>query len=404
MNPINARPDDSVLSKRSMKDILPSTFFVMKFCGLWEPWDLNPFFKVVYTAFRIIALLAMLTVGISLVCLIIFTSKNTTEVFLENCFLLFTLFNAWVKALILFLRSNDIKWLLKVLLEDQCQPFDSTEKEIQEKFDKYAWKCTLWYSNCVGICTIITYFAIFSKQGDERIEMLNVWRPYNLKVHLYFWITWIHEFLGHIVTASVHVAADTLIPGLMIQLCCQLKFLRHRLNKFSRRTEDFSKADVGKQNVLERYLISATVRHHNIIYEFANKLNKTFEEVLCIQFLISVIVICFTVFNISKGGSANYSKLLMLYSYTACMLSELFLYCFYGNELMTNSIDLQDGFAQANWLSFEDETKKSLIVSMIRSRNPILISTCSVILVNLDSFMMILKTSYSAYTVLKDTV
>ncbi|XP_033231937.1 odorant receptor 94a-like, partial [Belonocnema kinseyi] len=100
-----------------------------------------------------------------------------------------------------------------------------------------------------------------------------------------------------------------------------------------------------------------------------NKFNKTFEEVLFTQFLASLIVICFSVFKISKGDFINYSTLIMLYTYIVCLLSQLYLYCFYGNELMIDA----------------NETKKSLLILMIRSRKPILISACSVTSVNLDS-------------------
>ena len=114
------------------------------------------------------------------------------------------------------------------------------------------------------------YLAVFSEEGDERIKILNAWRPYDLKITLFFWITWIHEFLGHIITAGVHIAADTLIPGLMIQLCCQLEFLRHRLNNFSHQIENIIEksfnSNIEKRN-LERYFISNAVRHHNIIYQ-----------------------------------------------------------------------------------------------------------------------------------------
>ncbi|XP_033231935.1 odorant receptor 49b-like [Belonocnema kinseyi] len=359
---------------------------------------------MVYTAYSIVVLLFMVTVGISLVFLILFTTENTKEVFIENSFLLFTIFNGWVKALIVFLRRKDIKLLLEGLLEDQCQPLDSAELEIQKKIDKGARNLTLRYSTLVGICLTVQYMGVVFCNGDEKIEFLNVWRPYNLKVNVYYWITWVHEFLGHIVTATVHVAVDTLIPGLMIQLSCQLKFLRHRLKRIPRRTENILRADVGKRNVLERYLISATVRHQNIIYGYSKKLNKTFEEVLFIQFLVSLIVICFSVFNISKGGSTNYTTLIMLYTYIGCMLSQLYLYCFYGNELMICSTDFQEAISETNWVSFEEETKKSLIILMIRSRKPILISVCYVISVNLEFFMLIVRASYSAYNVLKDSV
>ena len=125
-------------NQRDTKDILPSSFFIMKCFGLWQPFDSNSLLKKAYNAYTIVVMFIMITVGISLVCLILFTTENMKEVLMENSFLLFTLFNAWVKAIIILLRRKDIKSLLKVLLQDSSQPSDSEEHKIQTEFDKEA--------------------------------------------------------------------------------------------------------------------------------------------------------------------------------------------------------------------------------------------------------------------------
>ena len=71
-----------------------------------------------------------------------------------------------------------------------------------------------------------------------------------------------------------------------------------------------------------------------LLPRLANKLKQTFVEILFTQFTISLIVICFCVYKITKGDSLDYATITMLYAYAGCMLSELFLYCWYGNALM----------------------------------------------------------------------
>lgn len=109
--------------------------------------------------------------------------------------------------------------------------------------------------------------AVISKQGEERIKLLNTWRPYNLTVPLYFWITWIYQFLGYIVLASVHLASDTLLPGFIIQLCCQLKFLQYRLNEFPCQIEEILNSFKCDKLKLEKSFISKTIIHHNTIFQ-----------------------------------------------------------------------------------------------------------------------------------------
>lgn len=109
--------------------------------------------------------------------------------------------------------------------------------------------------------------AVISKQGEERIKLLNTWRPYDLNVPLYFWCTWIYQFLGYIVLASVHLASDTLIPGFIIQLCSQLKFLQHRLNEFPSKSEEILQTLKCDKLELEKSFISRTITHHNTIFK-----------------------------------------------------------------------------------------------------------------------------------------
>lgn len=127
---------NSEYGRKTIRDILPATFFFMKLCGLWQPFvDIR--LKFIYTFYSIFIIFTMISVGVSLMILIIF-SDSIKDATVENSFLLFTLFNGWVKAIIIIQRRNHIESLLRGLLDDMCQPLDSTEEEIQRNIDKEA--------------------------------------------------------------------------------------------------------------------------------------------------------------------------------------------------------------------------------------------------------------------------
>lgn len=105
------------------------------------------------------------------------------------------------------------------------------------------------------------------KEGDERVKILNTWRPYKLKEENLF-LTWVHEFIGHFAIATVHMAVDSLVPGFIILTCCQLYFLQHRLDNFSYQVENNQKSLHSNKNKqeFELFYISKFVIHHNIIF------------------------------------------------------------------------------------------------------------------------------------------
>lgn len=70
-----------------------------------------------------------------------------------------------------------------------------------------------------------------------------------------------------------------------------------------------------------------------IFRRFAEKIKNLFVEILFAQFVTSFIAICVTIYKISKHP-LDYETSLALFPFVFCMMMELFIYCFYGNELM----------------------------------------------------------------------
>lgn len=66
-------------------------------------------------------------------------------------------------------------------------------------------------------------------------------------------------------------------------------------------------------------------------YSFAETVNTNFATIICLQFGVSMLVVCANLYKLVMVSEAG--DLIILLSYTACMLSQIFLYCWFGNEL-----------------------------------------------------------------------
>ncbi|CAL1676383.1 unnamed protein product [Lasius platythorax] len=82
------------------------------------------------------------------------------------------------------------------------------------------------------------------------------------------------------------------------------------------------------------------------------------------------------------------------------MLTQIFIYCWYGNQVRLKSRQFIDNIFEMEWLTLDNNLKKSLIIMMERTVMPIEITSACAISVNLDSFINVLKTSYSVYNLL----
>jgi len=60
-------------------------------------------------------------------------------------------------------------------------------------------------------------------------------------------------------------------------------------------------------------------------------MNAKFRLTITIQFIISTLVICFSLYQISKITTKT--KYIEMISYIFVMLAQIFFYCWYGNEV-----------------------------------------------------------------------
>ncbi|XP_019700847.1 odorant receptor 4-like [Harpegnathos saltator] len=120
---------------------------------------------------------------------------------------------------------------------------------------------------------------------------------------------------------------------------------------------------------------------------------------IAMQFVVSTMVVCSNLYQMTK--TISFSAILPLLLYMSCMLTQIFIYCWYGNEVKIKSTQLLYSIFAMDWLALDRNFKKSLLIIMNRAMIPIEFTSAYVLSMNIDSFVGILKTSYSAYNLLK---
>ncbi|XP_014486424.1 PREDICTED: odorant receptor 46a, isoform A-like [Dinoponera quadriceps] len=132
---------------------------------------------------------------------------------------------------------------------------------------------------------------------------------------------------------------------------------------------------------------------------YANMVNDQFLKIIALQFGVSTLVVCSNLFQLAMA--AVDANILPLILYTACMLSQIFIYCWFGNEVKIKSLQVTDNVYKIKWLALDNRIKKGLLLIMKRSASPIEFTSAVVITMNLDSFVSVLKASYSVFNLLK---
>ncbi|XP_050302653.1 odorant receptor 94a-like [Anthonomus grandis grandis] len=95
---------------------------------------------------------------------------------------------------------------------------------------------------------------------------------------------------------------------------------------------------------------------------------------------------------------------LMIVTYGVNMLSELGLYCWYGNMILFESSEIMISSYLSNWYERSRPVKKILFMLMERAKKPMRIKGGNYIALNYVTFVMIIKYSYSYFALLRSTM
>ncbi|EFN89435.1 Putative odorant receptor 94a [Harpegnathos saltator] len=104
-----------------------------------------------------------------------------------------------------------------------------------------------------------------------------------------------------------------------------------------------------------------------------------------VQFSIISFVLCLSVYKMSNMTSLFTPEFAHLFSYLASMLTQIFLYCWYGNE----SAEVCNAIYEMNWTTLRVQVMKDLTIIMMCASKPFTMSSGHVVTLTLDSFMSV---------------
>lgn len=156
-------------------------------------------------------------------------------------------------------------------------------------------------------------------------------------------------------------------------------------------------------------------------YSFVHNTNVTFQYIILIQFLVSSTVLCLSIYQMSTLDLFS-MDIVFSYSYLGSMLMEVYLYCWFGNEMtlkvgtvfrvMHTSInhrniggifflnppnfqlhlqsnEVGDAIYQMDWTILPVDILKDFLLIMTRSMKPLKISCGHVLILSVESFMSV---------------
>ncbi|XP_046745104.1 odorant receptor Or1-like [Diprion similis] len=239
---------------------------------------------------------------------------------------------------------------------------------------------------CWGFTPIANIIA-----GNNRRLPMDGWYPYNVSLTPAFEFTYIHQTVAVVLACFHNVAMDTLVAGLITVACCQLEILKTNLRQ------------IGILKSCHEDELRNCIQHHKAIIDFTKEVEAIFNRTIILQFFVNCIIICLTAFHITKLKVFVPAEFIGMTMYMCCMIYQIFIYCWHGNEIVVQSESVSVAAFQGNWWLCGEGLKRDLRLLMLRANRPLTLKAGNLLILSLQTFVSILRLSYSLFTVLQSS-
>ncbi|XP_030560727.1 odorant receptor 85b-like [Drosophila novamexicana] len=186
---------------------------------------------------------------------------------------------------------------------------------------------------------------------------------------------------------------DYLNISLMGQICMHLKVLNLAFDELRPSNREQAKIDPYSWLV-------AIVKYHCELIVLRQRVERIFNLPVMLQFVSSVVIVAMTAFQVIVIGDGSKSSIIMNLL-LCCVLCQLFLYCYFGNEVYEQSKTLPTSGFGCNWDELDRKCKQTLLIFMINAERPFLFTAGGFMDLTLPSFTYIISKSYSIVAVLR---
>ncbi|XP_032680061.1 odorant receptor 49a-like [Odontomachus brunneus] len=367
--------------------------------GVWPLQDYNIYSLIRFYFSTISTIIVVILPSMELQMGCTDAEKNVDSLMFICCGLLST-----VKTICFRIYANNLIDTYNAAIDDY-QTIDNPEQ--RKIMRRYAFiGRTL---ACSMVC--FSYFAcavytLIPFLGDESIKQLNVTDENNVELEytipsrcaleyfhaprsMYNIIILTESFMA-VLTCICNHGNDAMFLNIALHMCGQIKILK----------ANFINIDVVSPQVYGHF--NALIRRHSYLMRLCKKLAETASFVLLIQLFVTSILLCIMGFQfilaLKKNDAVMLAKSCVVLT---SFLTQISVYSFVGDYFKSQMEEVALFLYQSIWYDLPVKLMRNLTFIIMRCQSPIKLQAGNLIVLNLETYMSILKTSISYLSVLR---
>ncbi|XP_047993485.1 odorant receptor 94b-like [Leguminivora glycinivorella] len=255
------------------------------------------------------------------------------------------------------------------------------------------------YSVTLVVFVATPFFEYALTAGTGYPHILPGWAPLD-DYFLGYILTLIFEVIASVYCVFVHVAFDCASVGIMIFICGQFSLLRRRTEDIAGGGEDCMPN--AERDVRAHLRIIESHGTHIVLCTVIKKLDTLLRIILGVYFLVATLTFCAVAVRLSS--TLSFMQLVSLLQYMAGSLTQLFLFCRYGDAVFhESSFDMGEGPFGAAWWSLSPRMRRELVMLGAGMIQPRTLHAGPFNQLDLPSFVQVVRTAYSYYAVVGQT-
>ncbi|XP_047118696.1 odorant receptor Or2-like [Schistocerca piceifrons] len=237
-----------------------------------------------------------------------------------------------------------------------------------------------------------------------------IWLPFDYAEQPAYEMVYTVLSLGLFYGSHVSTGLDGFFCTLIIYLAGHLRFLNMMLANtctgvvreaaVSGYKRKKAEASPDPDNQM-RSRLRECIRYHNDIDRCVQLLSGMLGPILLGQFIVNIITISATAF-IAITLKADSAWIFKYGSYLFAIAVQLLLYCWFGNDIVTESERLQMSAYSSDWTAASPRFRKELRLLLCRAHRPLRLTASKFYTISRETFLALMNASFSYFMVLRE--
>ncbi|KAJ3656615.1 hypothetical protein Zmor_015678 [Zophobas morio] len=376
-----------------LREFLRLNIKLIHFFGYFSPEFHNSKIKVFYFFYRLgflsfIFFLCFLTQLANMI-----DSFGDIERMTDASFLFLTNMVQCLKLYCFIHNASRIWKLVYSMNTEVFRPRNQAQYEILRKEIKMSKIIlSLYLLACTLTCISWGVSPLLDRTSDDGIRLpLSGWYPFSTDTSPGFEFVYFYQILSTWINGLGDISMDTCISGTIMFISAQLSVLKDAV-------ETMKPTSSSDHPTIKEALVR-NVTHFKTIVQFAEEATFLFTASITGQFVVGVVIVCMSMFQMSLVSVSSF-QFFGMFIYQSCVLLEIYLWCFYGNEVIMKSDQLTQSAYMCEWTDASKEFKQNLIIFMTRTQFPLKLYASGYFTLSLETFKAVAKSSWSYFAVL----